>query len=146
MSAPISIQPQKDQIVVSGDVSIRELPANQFEINRFSFDEITAQRIVDSKILVTIRNIRTPKQYEDFIPRLMALNQVRESEAISILGIRTELEKIIADYTDLQLEQLSEFSIIELKDVIESFMNSKLITALTNSFSGADEKKAPEKV
>lgn len=143
MSA-ISIKPQGDQIAVSGDISIRELPANQFIVQKIAFDEITAEQVVQGEYTVTIRNIRTPRQYEELIPKLLAIIEISKGDVLSILGIRNELCKVLLDYTDLTTEQLDELGVIDLKTVIESFINSKLITALNNSFSGENEKKAPE--
>lgn len=143
MSA-ISIKPQGDQIAVSGDISIRELPANQFKISKIAFDELTAEQVVQGEYTVTIRNIRTPRQYEEFIPKLLAIIEVSKGDILSILGIRNELCKVLLDYTDLTTEQLDELGVLDLKTVIESFIDSKLITALNKSFTGEDEKKAPE--
>jgi hypothetical protein len=143
MSA-ISIKPQGDQIAVSGDISIRELPANQFIVQKIAFDELTAEQVVQGEYTVTIRNIRTPRQYEEFIPKLLTIIEVSKGDILSILGIRNDLCKVLLDYTDLTTEQLDELGVLDLKTVIESFINSKLITALNNSFSGENEKKAPE--
>ena len=144
MSAPLSIQPQGDQLIVTGDTSIRELPANQFEVSITEFDETTAQTVIVNTLVVTIRNLKTPKQYEDFLPKALALSDVaNQGDTIGvILELREQLKQILLEYTDLSEQTINNFSIVELRMAIDSFVGSKLVQAISNLYTGQGEKKA----
>ena len=145
MSAPLSIQPQGDQLIVTGDTSIRELPANQFEISITEFDEATAESTVKDTITVTIQNLKTPKQYEDFLPKILGLVNIAQQEGVDvgvIWELRKELVQILLEYTDLTQETVDGFSVVELRNAINSFIESKLVKAISSLYLGTDEKKA----